>query len=118
VRGIEATTTDSSDLAGYRASEHPVFATETMASLLEGQGDVAGADEVRASMEVELDAPSEEEAPEAAVAEPLDAASAPHPDDETTATEAAGPRGEERERRERVRARLEGWLDNLGRDPA
>lgn len=34
----------------YTASEHPVFATETMAGLLEGQGDREGAHRIRASI--------------------------------------------------------------------
>ena len=42
---------DSQESAeGYSASERQVFATETMASLLEGQGDLAGAMRVRASI--------------------------------------------------------------------
>lgn len=36
----------------YRASERPVFATETMANLLEGQGDTEAADRIRASLSV------------------------------------------------------------------
>jgi len=64
-------------------SQHPVFATVTMADLLEEQGDVDGAQRVR----VAIDETRDSGAP-------------------ATAT-ALG--------RQRVVARLEGWLENLGR---
>lgn len=45
----------------YRASERPVFATETMANLLEGQGDTEAADRIRASFSMSSQAEYEDE---------------------------------------------------------
>ncbi len=197
VRSVEATTADTTGTGEYRASEHPVFATETMASLLEGQGDLVAADEVRASIgsPEELDVQDEpvradepevvvesteaiaveaEEVPDAPEADeliagaelvakpeaaadveaaieansadeaasssetvstveveeavaveapedgpaPLDAASAIDDIAQDITVPDADPRAEHRARRQRIIARLEGWLENIRRDPA
>ncbi|MCP4040105.1 MAG: hypothetical protein GY733_24380 [bacterium] len=154
---------DGSDPGAYRPSEHPVFTTETMAGLLEGQGDAEGAEEVRAAigdtseldvLDADADAqdppqlerglsdPNAVTVPEADVdvsseaeeqpilqagpvcdpePEPLDAACAiddiaadPIPDIPASVSNAGSERAA---RRQRIVAKLEGWLENLRRDP-
>ncbi|MDP6980158.1 MAG: hypothetical protein QF570_16400 [Myxococcota bacterium] len=130
VRGVEATSADASEGDEYRPSERRVFATRTMANLLEGQGDLIAADEVRATIgEPE---PEAAEAEEERVAEPepvveaepaeepapLDAASVIDDIAQDITASDADPRAGHRARRQRIIARLEGWLENLRRDPA
>jgi len=71
---------------------HPEFATETMADLLENQGDAAGAEQIRESLE------------QAAAPAPL----APRP----------AQRFAPGARRERIVRTLEGWLHNIRREVA
>ena len=85
----------------YSASDRRVFATETMASLLEEQGDLAGAERVRASI------PGEAEAVES---DSQGAGDAPMPAPELDLARA--------ERNTRIINRLERWLANIRRDVA
>lgn len=119
----------------FRVSEHPVFATETMANLLEGQGDFDEADEIRSSIpQVDATARGLEEvdeqhaftldgyenqidfsddssiASEGAIEVELDVAM-----DEGVVQDIHDARAE---RRARIIRRLEGWLANIRRDVA
>jgi hypothetical protein len=109
----------------FAPSEHPAFATETMANLLESQGDAQGAERIRSSLsecasgeaavaplDDPLSAVAEDFAFGTADAEPavVDAARAP----------SAGPEAGEghSERNARIISTLEGWLENIRRDVA
>lgn len=69
---------------GYSASDRKVFATETMANLLEGQGDLEGAERVRASMPDE--GPDEAEDVESATEPEADATTDPDVSADAAAT--------------------------------
>lgn len=73
---------------GYSASGRKVFATETMANLLEGQGDLEGAERVRASMPDEGpdEAPDEAEDVESATEPEADATTDPDVSADAAAT--------------------------------
>lgn len=100
----------------YRPVEHPVFATETMASLLEGQGDVAAAAAIRSWMPKVSSVPFETAHDEPAAArsddssDELDVAT-----DEVVVNDIQSARDQ---RRARIVSRLEGWLANIRRDVA
>jgi len=109
---------------------HPDFATQTMADLLEEQGDTAGAAQVRQALHgvprIEADAASEpppesgpqdvvpEIAAPIAVAEPPVPASPEEPvEPASVQIEAALATKRERARRERIVRTLESWLQNI-----
>ncbi len=85
-------TFDEDSGESFSASEHPRFATRTMAEILEGQGDRDSADKIRASFDA-----GEEEGPGIGAES---ASTTPHNDPA------------------RVVARLERWLDNIRREVA
>jgi tetratricopeptide (TPR) repeat protein len=99
---------------GFAPSDHPAFATATMANLLENQGDIQNAESIRSTLADDpLSVVAEELGAEEFVTEgiaadevPMDAAKAPEPE--------ADPF----ERKTRIIAALEGWLDNIRRDVA
>ena len=80
----------------FEAEAHPVFATQTMAELLEGQGDRVGAAAIRAALHVQAPAADEMLVASEALA----------------ADEDSGPVGTQ------TLATLERWLDNVRRDVA
>jgi hypothetical protein len=84
----------------FEAEAHPLFATRTMAELLEGQGDRAGAEAIRSALHVRLPAADESGAPSGV---------------EFTSEAAADARPE---RSAHTLATLERWLDNVRRDVA
>jgi hypothetical protein len=87
----------------FSPAEHPTYATETMAGLLERQGERSAAEKIRASI-----ASSGE-------SQVLDAAAAP----EEVAPLATGTEGEqELAGRDKILATLESWLQNLRRGAA
>ncbi len=124
---------------GYSATERPVFATETMAELLEGQGDLEGADRIRASIpatdasgEVDAAQPEPElttvpELPTPAMQwEAVASAVDSTPESAHTTAEPDAGRGQavsnmdaaRAARRARIVDRLESWLANIRRDVA
>ena len=109
------------DPEGFQVEAVPTYATETMARLLDEQGDGESADAIRARLR-DPDVAAAEEAPVGSVG--LDAASVPMDgdlavgdDDLAIDTQGlAGPSGANGStQRERVIATLEGWLENLRR---
>lgn len=89
----------------FSPEDHPAFATETMAGLLERQGDVAGAESIRST----LDGGSSAASGITDAAEVLNAV--PHvPSDASDGADAA--------RSARIVATLERWLQNLQRGVA
>jgi hypothetical protein len=99
---------------GFAPSDHPAFATATMANLLENQGDIHNAESIRSTLADDpLSVVAEELVAEEFVTEgiaadevPMDAAKAPEPEAELIEPKA------------RIIATLEGWLDNIRRDVA
>jgi hypothetical protein len=92
----------------FEANAHPIFATETMAELLEGQGDSQGAQAIRAALHVGGSAADEVEQFSA----------------RTAGRSGGGPAGSGAEldarlsQSARTLATLERWLDNVRRDVA
>jgi hypothetical protein len=94
---------------GFAPSDHPAFATATMANLLENQGDIQNAESIRSTLADDpLSVVAEELGAEGIAADevPMDAAKAPEPEAELIEPKA------------RIIATLEGWLDNIRRDVA
>jgi tetratricopeptide (TPR) repeat protein len=99
---------------GFAPSDHPAFATATLANLLENQGDIQNAESIRSTLADDpLSVVAEELGAEEFVTEgiaadevPMDAAKAPEPEAELIEPKA------------RIIATLEGWLDNIRRDVA
>ena len=96
----------------FDPSAHPVFATETMAELLERQGDVARADEIRE----ELGAGSTQ--PDVATANDHDVEWPAVPAVIEGEPEPAAAMDESDDEQVRVVATLESWLENIRRDVA
>lgn len=90
---------------GFTPSEHPVFATATMADLLENQGDSQGAERIRSSLTSEV---PQIQVPQIQV-----------PNEELAAMVSADEVGAARgASRADILATLEGWLENIRRDVA
>jgi hypothetical protein len=116
-----ALASDPENVYGAGKSEpHPsksgLFGTETMASLLEVQGDHEGADEIRAQLNARSGSDGGAASTlENAAAEPLieDAALAPEP-----SIELASGDDDENGDRDRILGTLDSWLDNIRKEVA
>lgn len=99
--------------ASFEANDHPIFATETMADLLEGQGDREGARAIRRALHM---------GPQAADGEGAPAAWTGGSAESWLSGEPAAERDDDSEARmshdARTLATLERWLDNVRRDVA
>ena len=121
---------DSDTDEAYSPSAQPVFTTETMAGLLEGQGDHAAAQRVRASIP-SLDAAEEPATDASSTSAPermRPARVAPafrveslhgDPPEPDPATLSDAPQvAAEAVRQERIIRRLESWIENVRREVA